>query len=209
MFGMNDLTDRQSEILAFLRECKYRKETAPTYREIAGRFGFKSVRSAMDHICALEKKGYVRRHAGRSRGIELLFSERLSSKRTVSVPLLGDIPAGIPEEKTEFFHETLRVDRKLLGRSADRHLFALRVDGESMDGRGIHEGDWIVADTDSPPCEGDVVVALIDGQNTLKTLAQKKDRLFLKAESPGYSDWVPVEELMIPGVVRVVLRRTK
>ncbi len=76
-----------------------------------------------------------------------------------------------------------------------------------MRGRGIHAGDWVVADADAAPREGDVVVALIDTENTLKTLALKKGGYFLKAENPDFPDLMPLGEMRIQGVVRVVLRR--
>lgn len=206
MFSMERLTARQSEILQFIRKYRRKEGISPAYREIAGRFGFKSTKAVTDHVIALEKKGYVRRHGGRSRCIELLCSKGPSTE-PVSVPVLGLIPAGFPEEQTEQLQGTISVDRKLLGSFADHRLFALEVNGDSMDGRGILEGDWIVADKDSQPRKGDVVVALIDGQNTLKTLAGRKNRYYLKAENPRHSDRIPVEELTIQGVVRVVIRR--
>lgn len=207
MFSVSSLTPRQTEIIEFLRETRREGKSAPTYREIAAHFGFQSPKAAADHVCALEKKGYVRRHKGRSRGIELLFSEKPSINGAISVPLLGNIPAGYPETQTEYQHGTLVVDPAILGGSTDHRLFALRVNGESMTGRGIHEGDWVVADADVSPKEGDVVVALIDGENTLKTLAGHKDGFFLKAESPFYPDLIPISKMDIQGVVRAVLRR--
>ena len=82
MFSMSNLTPRQAEILEFLKEFRQDEGSAPTYREIADRFGFKSTKAAADHVRALEKKGYVRLHCGRARGIELLFSERTITDRT-------------------------------------------------------------------------------------------------------------------------------
>lgn len=207
MYSIDTLTPRQAEILEYLREFRRERGSAPTYREIADHFGFKSPKAAADHVCALEKKGYVRRHGGRSRGIELLLSEGASTHGAISVPLLGNIPAGCPEEQTEHWRETLAVDQALLGGSAGHRLFALQVNGESMEGRGIHEGDWVVVDADAPPHEGNVVVALIDGKNTLKTLAKQKGRFYLKAESPDHSHWIPIDEMVIQGVVKAVLRR--
>lgn len=207
---MNGLTRRQSEILRFLQKYKAEAGTAPTYREIASRFGFRSVRSASDHISALEKKGYLRRHGGRSRGIELLFSGRATAQDTVSVPFLGSVPAGSPEEKTAYDHDAVTVDHKLLeGVSTGHQLFALKVEGDSMIGRGIHDGDWIVADADATAREGDIVVALIDGRTTLKTLAGQKGSFYLKAENPDCGDWIPLENLLIQGVVKTLLRRIK
>ena len=172
------LTQKKSEVLSFLYDYRRRKGTSPTYREIASHFGFKSVRSASDHVSAIEKKGYLRRHGGRSRGIELLFSERSTTKIRCRHPLLGEIPVGCPEEQNEYDHGMIKVDRKLLGESVDHRLFALRVDGDSMNGRGIYEGDFVVADADATAREGDVVVALIDNRNTLKTLAKRKNHFF-------------------------------
>lgn len=76
-----------------------------------------------------------------------------------------------------------------------------------MIGRGIHDGDWVIADADAVPCENEVVVALIDGENTLKTLAKKKSQIYLKAENQTYEDWFPVNELIIQGTARTIIRQ--
>ena len=207
MFSTDNLTSRQTEILDFLHEFRRKEKIVPTYREIADNFGFKSTKAATDHVCALEKKGYLRRHSGRSRGIELLTSAPLSAPKAIGVPILGDIPAGIPELRDEHRNGTLAVDPAMLDGVAHHRLFALRVKGDSMEDRGIFEGDWVVADAETTPREKDVVVALIDGENTLKTLAQKKGHFFLKAESPNHHDWIPVNELVIQGVAKAILRR--
>jgi SOS-response transcriptional repressor LexA len=101
----------------------------------------------------------------------------------------------------------LAVDRAALGSAVGHRLFALEVRGDSMEGRGIHDGDWIVADADVSPCEGDVVVALIDGRNTLKTLAKGNGHFFLRAENPSHSDLTPIGEMLIQGVVKTLIRR--
>jgi repressor LexA len=207
MFSMGNLTSRQTEILDFLHEFRRKEKIVPTYREIADNFGFKSTKAATDHVCALEKKGYLRRHSGRSRGIELLTSASLSAPKAVGVPILGDIPAGIPELRDEHRNGTLAVDPAMLDGVAHHRLFALRVKGDSMEERGICEGDWVVADAEATPREKDVVVALIDGENTLKTLSQKKGHFFLKAESPNHHNWIPVNEQVIQGVAKAILRR--
>ena len=207
MFSTGNLTSRQTEILDFLHEFRRKEKIVPTYREIADKFGFKSTKAATDHVCALEKKGYLRRHSGRSRGIELLTSASLSAPKAIGVPILGDIPAGFPELKAEHRNGTLAVDPAVLGGVAHHRLFALQVKGGSMEERGIFEGDWVVADAEATPQEKDVVVALIDGENTLKTLAKQKGHFFLKAESPNHNDWIPVNELIIQGVAKAILRR--
>ena len=207
MFSIGNLTPRQTEILDFLYEFRRKEKIVPTYREIADKFGFKSTKAATDHVCALEKKGYLRRHSGRSRGIELLTSTQLSAPKAIGVPILGDIPAGYPELRDEHRNGTLAVDPAMLGGVAHHRLFALQVKGDSMEERGICEGDWVVVDAEAAPREKDVVVALIDGENTLKTLAKQKGHFFLKAESPNHRDWIPVNELVIQGVAKAILRR--
>jgi repressor LexA len=207
MISTGNLTSRQTEILDFLHEFRRKEKIVPTYREIADKFGFKSTKAATDHVCALEKKGYLRRHSGRSRGIELLTSASRSAPKAIGVPILGDIPAGYPELRDEHRNGTLAVDPAMLGGDAHHRLFALQVKGDSMEERGICEGDWVVADAEAIPREKDVVVALIDGENTLKTLAKQKGHFFLKAENPNHHDWIPVNELVIQGVAKAILRR--
>jgi repressor LexA len=204
---MNDLTSKQAEILEFLKKCRQDGEPGPTYREIAGHFGFKSPKAAADHVNALEKKGFVRRHVGRSRGIEVLSYKKQFTNDTIAIPILGNIQAGYPDAQAEHLNGTLAVDETMLGSSKGHKLFALKVNGDSMEGRGIFKGDWVIADSDAAPHQGYVVVALIDGQNTLKTLAEQKDRYFLKAENLKYSDLIPVREMVIQGVVIAVFRR--
>ena len=205
MYSYNNLTQQQRNVLDFIAETRRQEGISPTYREIANHFGFKGPKAAVDHVRALEKKGFLRCHGRRSRGIKLLVSEGNSS--TISIPILGDIPAGRPYEQTEHKHRKINVDRSILGISADHRLFALAVNGESMEGRAIHDGDRVVVDTDAQPREGDVVIALIDGESTLKTLARKKGSYYLKAENPIHQDWVPLGEMIIQGVAKVLLRR--
>lgn len=207
MFSIKNLTQRQAEVFEFLQEFHNNGGTTPTYREIGARFGFKSTKAASDHVRALEKKGYVRRRSGQSRGIELLTPERTSDNSFIPVPIMGNIPAGHPEEKLEQFHGTLTVDPSILGDAAGSRLFALRVTGDSMEGRGIYERDWVIVSADAAPNEGDMVAALIDGRNTLKTLAKQKGRFFLKAENIKYPDLIPLEEMVIQGVIKAVIRQ--
>jgi len=207
MYSKSSLTPKQAKILEFLQDFRREARTAPTYREISNHFGFRSTKAAADHVHALERKGYVRCHSGRSRGIEVLSAENAFANDVIAVPILGNIPAGHPEEQTEYLHGTLSIDQAILGVSRVHRLFALKVKGDSMEGRGIHKGDWVVADADTHPHEGDMVVAFIDGQNTLKTLAKEKGRYFLKAENPNYSDLAPINEMTVEGVVKAIIRR--
>ncbi|MCP4683724.1 MAG: repressor LexA [Desulfobacterales bacterium] len=207
MYSSRNLTQRQAQILDFLRNFKNQEGFAPTYREISGHFGFKSTKAASDHVRALEKKGYVRLHGKRSRSIEIVSSEPNSTGHVVSIPILGEIPAGKPEKKEGNRSDTIAVDETIIDNYKGQRLFALKITGESMMGRSICDGDWVIVDADASPNEGEVVVALIDGDNTLKTLAKKKKRFYLKSENPDYLDWIPMEEMIVQGVVKALIRR--
>jgi len=207
MYSIIKLTRKQTEVMKYIANFKEINGSSPTYREIASNFGFKSPKAASDHVCALERKGYIRRHNGRSRGIDLIHSNKTLIDSVLSVPLLGSIKAGYPEEHKEDFVDTLAIDKAILGVSQGNRLFALRVSGNSMEQRGIFEGDWAIADADSHPQKGDIVVALIDGENTLKILTKQKGRFYLKAANPTYADLIPSEELIIQVVVRTFIRR--
>ncbi|MBI4596331.1 MAG: repressor LexA [Candidatus Tectomicrobia bacterium] len=207
MFSNTNLTPKQGKIREFLLDFQRKNGTAPTYREIASHFGFRSTKAASDHVHALERKGYLRRHSGRSRGIEVFSPDRSTTDEVITVPILGNIQAGHPDDQIEYLRDTLAIDQAILGASRGHRLFALKVEGDSMEGRGIHKGDWVVADADATPREGDVVVALIDGQNTLKTLARQKGRYFLKAENPNYLDLIPMNEMVVEGVIKALVRK--
>lgn len=207
MYSTIKLTQKQTQILAFLQDFKLREGVAPTYREISKHFGFKSTKAASDHITALERKGYVRRHGNRSRSIEIVTPESVSTGNVISVPLLGEIPAGTPDRKNGSRFDTMNADESILGNCTGHRLFVLKVSGESMTGRNIFDGDWVVADADVSSREGDIVVALIDGDSTLKTLAKKDNSYYLKSENPKYPNWIPKKEIIIQGVVKALIRQ--
>ena len=207
MYSTKKITSRQAEVLDFLEVFHGTHGSAPTYREIAKRFGFKSPRAASDHIAALEKKGYVTRRAGQSRGIELLFPKKESADKMASVPLMGEIQAGMPIWSSESKGKSLKLDFNTLGLSHNHRLYVLKVYGDSMINRSIEDGDLIVVDADQSPKLGNIIVALIDNENTLKTLTKNKSGFFLKAENPAYPDLVPYREMMSQGVVQAVIRR--
>lgn len=179
----------------------------PTYREIASEFGWKSPKAAVDHVNRLTKKGYLRVHPRRSRGIEVLDAQGSREEAMVSVPVRGSVPAGRATEKTEEWAGRVFVDKAVLGKASLGRLFAVRVTGDSMNGRGIYEGDIAVAEMEAEARNGDIVVALIDNENTLKTLAQGPRGKFLRAENPHYPDLFPANEMVIQGVVRTLIRK--
>lgn len=181
-----------------------RGEPPPTCREIAAHFRYKSPRAAVEHVKVLESMGFVRCRLRQARGIELTEKTLPPEPAMTVVPVLGTIPAGHSTDQEQNISGRIAVDTGIWGVSKTRGLFGVRVRGNSMTGRGIHEGDLAIADADIRPNEGDVVVALIDLESALKTLARKRGRFVLRA---NYPDLVPSSEMLIQGVVRAIVRR--
>ncbi|MFO7605382.1 MAG: transcriptional repressor LexA [Desulfurivibrionaceae bacterium] len=199
------LTQKQKEIYEFLRDVQRNGEPAPSISEISKHFGFRSSRSSRDHLKALERKGLIRRDANKARSIRILEVVDIETQ-SVAIPLLGSITAGHPEYAEHDREGFVHVDSRSLGFNPSSRCYALRVTGDSMTGRGIYEGDIVVVDGSKQPCEGDIVAALIDNETTLKTLVKRNSRNYLKPENPKYPDMTPINELVIQGVVRTVIR---
>jgi repressor LexA len=202
---MMTLTEKQEKIFNYLKEIQRAGALSPTISEISEHFGFRSTRSARDHLKALERKGVIRRDANKARSIRVLKNEAEAS-RSVGLPLLGSIPAGHPEGKGQNIERYIHMDRQSMGFAPNEKSFALCVTGNSMTGRGIYDGDLVIVDGSKEPREGDVVAALIDNESTLKTLVKHGNEIFLKPENEKYPDMVPVNELMVQGVVRTIIR---
>lgn len=200
MFSMRgELTRPQQLVLHFIEERSDSGEPPPTYREICERFGYKSPKAAADHVAALEKKGLVTREKGRSRGLRLV-------RRSVGVPLLGHIAAGLPREAWPAPNQNLMLDPRFFGIRDRSRAFALRVTGDSMIGRQIFDGDIVLLEHGAAPQDGDIVAALIDNESTLKTFVRKGNRVWLRAENPRYPDLIPALQMQIQGVGRAVVR---
>ena len=186
------LTQRQREVLEFVREWRSRKGKMPSTREIQRHFGFASQTAAVNHLKALERKGFLRRMPG-----DLL---PVNESRFSEVPLLGAIPAGLPAYEEERSDGGVAIDLASIGVSDSSRTFALTVRGDSMTGAHIQEGDVVVLEYREPR-DGDVVAALIDGETTLKRFVLEEGQPYLKAENPAYPDLLPATELIVQGVV--------
>ena len=178
----------------------------PTVREIARHLGLKGVSSAQLHLEALRRKGYLEDSDGSARSVRLAGD---SSKRIRGVLLLGAIPAGHGDRRTEEPEGMVHVDLDGLNIPRSSRTFALRVTGDSMIGKYITDGDIVILEQGTDPRPGEVVAALIDGQSTLKTFVKERGRTFLRAENPRYPDLIPTGELMIQGVMRMLVRPTQ
>jgi repressor LexA len=212
------LTQRQEKVLTLIRDHFLENGQAPSLGELQEKLGFSSKRGVVNHLLALEKKGYIIR-TSEPRGIQLLDQEddnNVEYEYLIGIPILGYANAGTPlvSAKEEAIG-TLKVDKKLIGKKAKKDLFALIVKGDSMnqrelDGVSIDEGRYLLVDKESEVQEGDIVVAVIDNSATVKNISLKtRDMVVLYPESdnpkhqPIYID--SDSDFMINGKVIKVL----
>lgn len=196
-------SNSQQMVLGFIEQYQGENQRPPTIREIQDHCGFKSPRAVSYILEKLEEAKLIIRQA-HSRGVQLTKPRTASSG--IQLPLFASIPAGIPDEfDGSEAPETLRFIPTTLGISNPSRAFAVRVRGDSMIDAGIFSGDIVVLENkEARP--GDIVAALIDGENTLKRLIKENGRVYLKAENDRYPDLEPVDTLSIQGVVVSILR---
>lgn len=207
-----ELTKRQAEVLEFIRQHQQREGYWPSVREVQAKFKFRSTNAVVGHLRALETKGAVVRVPGQARAFRIVRDMRSRATRStrapeptvVDVPVYGSIAAGYPVS----VDDDREVDRiKVDAVTAQRMPFALRVRGESMIDAGINDGDTVVVET-RPPRDGEIVVALIDGQSTLKRFIRPTDGTpYLRSENQSFPVMHPVSELVIQGVATALVRK--
>ena len=206
---MTGPTPAQQQIMGFIEAEAQAGRPAPTLREIARRFGFRSHRAAACHLDALKRKGLLESEPGKARSLRITSPLAKLRRQIMDVPLFGSIPAGLAQDREQEAEGCISVDIQSIGFKPTRNTFALRVTGDSMIGRHICDGDIVVLEHGPEPRSGQIVAALIDRKSTLKTFVLKNGKPFLKAENPGYPDLVPSDDLMIQGVFRALLRKVE
>jgi repressor LexA len=184
MRQLGELTARQREVLTFFEDRQRQTGFVPTLQETAKHFGFRSPNAVRQHLRLIEKKGFVHRVPGRSRGLVVRHNSR-SDADLVRVPLLGRIPAGNPTLAVEDTEAMLTLPTLLFKKNG---LFALRVHGSSMIGAGIFDGDIAVLDTTSDVKDGMIAAVLIEEETTLKRFYRRPEGLLLKSENPAFRD---------------------
>jgi len=182
---------------------------APTLREIAAKFRWKTVHAAECHIRAIIKKGWLTSKRGQSRSLRLASTLADLRSLVVDIPLFGSIPAGPPQAQEQEAEGCVSVDIQSIGIKPTRSTFALRVSGDSMIGKQICDGDIVVLEFGPEPRHGQIVAAYIDGASTLKTFLVRNGKPYLKAENPKYPDLIPAQELTIQGVFKGLIRKAK
>jgi repressor LexA len=199
-----NLSGKQLEILEFIKSELYVKGYPPSVREICEAVNLKSTSTVHGHLERLEKKGYIRRDPTKPRAIEVLDNSPLSlARELIEVPIVGKVTAGQPILAVENIEDTFPLPADFL--SGDKH-FILVVRGESMIEAGILDGDYVVVKQQNHAYNGDIVVALIEDEATVKTFYKEKDHIRLQPENP-FMEPIIVDNVAILGKVIGVFRR--
>ena len=200
---MKNLTERQRQILDFIRRKQDAERLTPTLREIAASFRFSSVNAALCHVQALMAKGFLKTLPGRARALQVVDPQAPDRPRpqVISIPIHGVIPAGRPVDALQEDEGCILIDVDTLGIKPTARTFGLKVRGDSMVGKSIIDGDVAIIEHGVQPRPGDVVAALIDGQVTLKTFLMRGGKPYLRAENPGVLE--PLAEIAAIAAVRV------
>ena len=184
-----ELTTRQEEILEYIK--KYAKENRmpPTVREIGNHFEISSTNGVRSILAALIKKGYINRSPRLSRGIEVISNGQEDNQaeqpsNTIEVPIVGRVAAGTPILAVQNLEGTVTIDRDFLACRSD--VFALRVKGDSMINAGIFDGDLIFARQQKTAERGEIIVAQVDNEATVKYYHPLADHVELRPANPRY-----------------------
>ena len=220
------LTDRQEKILSFIKKSIQDQGYPPTIREIGEHFGIRSTNGVNDHLKALERKGYLLRGELKSRALSVIEGGRSQAGRfprlarrelsavgdgdVVEVPVVGKVAAGEPILAQENITDHVRIDSVLLG-DGGRKVFALRVSGDSMIGDGIFDGDYLFVRKQLHAGAGEIVVAMIEDEATVKRFYPEGDRVRFQPSNPRlkpiYVSREDFRETQIIGVVVGVYRK--
>lgn len=202
---MDELTPKQKKLLELLSDEVQKKGLPPSISEIASSLRLKSKNSVAKLLRILEAKGFIRR-SGKARGIEVLNPEgEPMGLGQISIPLLGRITAGLPMLAEEQIEDWLNLPTSLVRGRKD--VFLLKVMGLSMKDAGILDSDLVLVKQQKIAEVGDIVVALLEDEATVKRLVKKDGRFFLKAENKEYPNIYPEHEWSIQGKVIGVIRR--
>ncbi|MBD3337089.1 MAG: transcriptional repressor LexA [Candidatus Eisenbacteria bacterium] len=200
--------DPSQAVLEGIRRSIRTHGSPPTLRELARALGWRSTNSVRYHLRKLEREGLIRRFPGRARGFHPVETSRGRDREAwmgKGIPVLGRVAAGVPVLAEENWEAMLPVDARGFRSGAD---FALRVQGDSMSGAGILEGDLVVVRGETEPASGEIVVAMLDGETTVKRFRRRGVQILLQPENPAYRP-IPIgkrHDVRILGVVTGLLR---
>ncbi len=181
MKNLNELTPTQERVFNFLKDYLLEKGFPPTLREIASHFGLKGPKAPQKTLNILERKGYIRKVPGISRAIEILNYPQFSLTHILPVPIVGRVRAGEPILAVENIEGYINLDRSLV---SSKDVFLLRVVGDSMIDAHIQDGDFALVKPQPNAENGEIIVALIEDEATIKRIFQKRDLIRLEPANP-------------------------
>lgn len=202
--GNGKITDKQQEILEYMKEQILSKGYPPSVREICSAVHLKSTSSVHSHLETLEKNGYIRRDPTKPRAIEIVDDTfNLTRRELVNVPILGSVAAGQPLLANDNINGYFPLPPEYVNNS---QTFMLTVKGESMINAGIFDGDLVVVEQTPVARNGEIIVALIEDSATVKTFYKENDHIRLQPENDSM-DPILVKDCMIIGRVIGLYRR--
>jgi repressor LexA len=201
-----ELTKRQHEILDFIRAEIHRRGFPPSVREIGEAVGLSSSSTVHSHLAALEAKGFIRRDPSKPRALEVLDyrdpDRAIDYGSVQALPLVGSVAAGAPFLAAENIEQTVSLPAEIAGDST----FILRIKGDSMIEAGILDGDFVVVRQQSTASNGDIVVAMIDDEATVKRFFKEADRVRLQPENRALEP-IYARDVTVLGKVTALFRR--
>lgn len=203
------LTDRQQQVLDYIRDIVAERGYPPSVREIGEAVGLSSPSSVHAQLNSLVKAGAIKKDPSKPRAIVIVDEPatvtEIDDRRMRDVPILGRIAAGTPILAAEHIDEVMPLPTELVG---DGPVFLLEVKGDSMVDAGIHEGDLVAIHKQSEARDGEIVACLIDGDEaTVKRLQRRDGKVYLHSENPAYEPMVFSDGVELIGKVVSVLRR--
>lgn len=197
------LTALERRVYHYLIDFLAENTFQPSIREIARKFRIKSTKTVSDLLHSLEKKGYIERDASRSRGVRLVGYAAAGS--TQPIPFYGRIHAGEPALRPEYRKGFITADRRFL---PTEDVFALKATGDSMTGRAILDGDFVICSPSLKPKDGDIIAARIGEMATVKTLTHRGSTIVLEPANPNGREIEiePTDDFAVLGVVCGVFR---
>jgi repressor LexA len=197
---------KKERIYEYIRQEVALRGLPPTIRQIGEQFDISSTNGVRYFLNKLEKDGLIKRQSRTARGIEIVGREMVGEGKPV--PILGRVPAGEPTFSEEYIEDMLLLDDNI---AKGEDVFAVRVKGDSMIGAGINDGDLAVVKKNPTPQNGEIVVALIEDEVTLKRFVRKEGKVILRPENEAYTDIdltnLGHDRISIIGTVQALVRR--